>query len=133
MGFVFRISYILHEQSHPNTFVCHLFSAYHSSEQKLLALSYTRYTDRAAHVFMFALGENKLNLRQQKCLHLHYLSSCPPFWFARKNHPIRSGSYSVYDFETWHEAAGNGALQSLYKSWPWDDLDLFYGKVNLGH
>ena len=32
-------------------------------------------------------------------------------------------------FETWHEASGNGALQSLYKSWPWD---LFYGKVNLG-
>ena len=27
----------------------------------------------------------------------------------------------------------NGALQSLYKSIPWDDLDLFYGKVNLGH
>ena len=23
---------------------------------------------------------------------------------------------SVYDFETWHEASGNGALQSLYKS-----------------
>ena len=22
----------------------------------------------------------------------------------------------VYDFETWHEASGNGALQSLYKS-----------------
>ena len=38
----------------------------------------------------------------------------------------------AYDFETWHEALGNGALQSLYKSWPWDDLDLFYSKVNLG-
>ena len=35
------------------------------------------------------------------------------------------------DFETWHEASGNGTLQSLYKSWPWDDLDLFYGKINL--
>ena len=22
----------------------------------------------------------------------------------------------AYDFETWHEASGNGALQSLYKS-----------------
>ena len=38
----------------------------------------------------------------------------------------------AYDFETWHEASRNGALQSLYKSWPWDDLDLFYGKVNFG-
>ena len=39
----------------------------------------------------------------------------------------------AYDFETWHEASGSRALQSLYKSWPWDDLDLFYGKVNIGH
>ena len=30
------------------------------------------------------------------------------------------------------EASGNGALRSLYKSRPWDDLDLFYGNVNLG-
>ena len=37
----------------------------------------------------------------------------------------------TYDFETWCEASGNGALQSLYKSWPCDNLDLFYGKVNL--
>ena len=36
----------------------------------------------------------------------------------------------AHDFETWYEASGNGALQSLYKSLPWDDLDLFYGKVN---
>ena len=38
----------------------------------------------------------------------------------------------TYDFETWHKASGGGALQSLYKSRPWDDLDLFYGKVNIG-
>ena len=24
------------------------------------------------------------------------------------------------------------ALQCVYKSWPYDDLDLFYGKVNIG-
>ena len=24
------------------------------------------------------------------------------------------------------------ALQCVYKSWPCDDLDLFYGKVNIG-
>ena len=35
------------------------------------------------------------------------------------------------NFETWCEASMTGALQSLYKSWPWDDLDLFYGKVNM--
>ena len=38
-----------------------------------------------------------------------------------------------YDLETWHVALGTQALQSLYKWWPWVDLDLFYGKVNLGH
>ena len=32
-----------------------------------------------------------------------------------------------------HEASGGEALQSLYKSWPWNDLDLSYGKVNIGH
>ena len=34
-----------------------------------------------------------------------------------------------YDLETWHVALGTQALQSLYKWWPWVDLDLFYGKV----
>ena len=35
--------------------------------------------------------------------------------------------------ETGYEASGNGALQSLYKSRPYDDLDLFYGKVNIAY
>ena len=38
-----------------------------------------------------------------------------------------------YDLETWHVALGTQALQSLYKWWPWVDLDLFYGKVKSGH
>ena len=38
-----------------------------------------------------------------------------------------------YDLETWHVALGTQALQSLYKWWPWVDLDLFYHKVKLGH
>ena len=36
------------------------------------------------------------------------------------------------DFETWCEASVTRALQSFYKSLVWDDLDLFYGKVNIG-
>ena len=36
----------------------------------------------------------------------------------------------AYDFETWHEASGDGVLQNLYKSL--DDIDLFYGQANLG-
>ena len=31
-----------------------------------------------------------------------------------------------------HEASMAQALQCIYKSWPCDDLDLFYGKVNIG-
>ena len=34
--------------------------------------------------------------------------------------------------ETWHEASGTGALQCVYKLCHLDDLDLFYGKVNIG-
>ena len=34
--------------------------------------------------------------------------------------------------ETWHVASGSVVLQSLYKSWPLVDLDLFCGKVNFG-
>ena len=38
-----------------------------------------------------------------------------------------------YDLETWYAAFGTQALQSLYKWWPWVDLDLFYGKVKFGN
>ena len=34
--------------------------------------------------------------------------------------------------ETWHEASMVQALQCIKKSRPCDDLDLFYGKVNIG-
>ena len=35
--------------------------------------------------------------------------------------------------ESWYVASRTLAHLSLYKSWPWDDNDLFYGKVNLGY
>ena len=38
-----------------------------------------------------------------------------------------------YDLETLHVTSGTQVLQSLYKWWPWVDLDLFYSKVKLGH
>ena len=34
--------------------------------------------------------------------------------------------------ETWHEALMGQSLQCVYKSWPCDDLGLFYGLVNIG-
>ena len=33
------------------------------------------------------------------------------------------------DLETWYAASGARVLQSLFKWWPWVDLELFYGKV----
>ena len=34
--------------------------------------------------------------------------------------------------ETWHVASVTRVLQYIYNLWPWDDLDIFYGKVNMG-
>ena len=44
---------------------------------------------------------------------------------------INSKNLKKYDFETWHEASVKGALQNLYKSCLWDDLDLLNGDVNI--
>ena len=36
------------------------------------------------------------------------------------------------DLETWYAASAVWLLPSLFKWWPWVDLDLFYGKVKFG-
>ena len=36
------------------------------------------------------------------------------------------------DFESWYVASGAPVLPSLFKWWPWVDLDLFYGNVKFG-
>ena len=36
------------------------------------------------------------------------------------------------DLETWCAASGAWVLPSLFKWWPWVDLDLLYGKVKFG-
>ena len=35
--------------------------------------------------------------------------------------------------ETWYVAFGTPAHHSLFKLWPWSDLDLIYGKVKFGY
>ena len=35
--------------------------------------------------------------------------------------------------EIWYVASETLAHHNLYKSWHWDDLELFYGKVKYGH
>ena len=36
------------------------------------------------------------------------------------------------DLESWYVASGAPVLPSLFKWWPWVDLNLFYGKVKFG-
>ena len=36
---------------------------------------------------------------------------------------------TVDDFESWYAASDAQVLSSLFKWWPWVDLDLFYGNV----
>ena len=38
----------------------------------------------------------------------------------------------VDDLESWYAAFGARVLPSLFKWWPWYDLDLFHGKVKFG-
>ena len=59
--------------------------------------------------------------------------SWPPCPYMVKTFKNLLQNQKSYELETWHVALGTYALQSLYKWWPWDDLDLFYGKVKLGH
>ena len=56
---------------------------------------------------------------------------CPYMVKSFKNLFLQS--QSSYDFETRYASSGTQALQSLYKWWPWVDLDLFYVKAKLDH
>ena len=73
-------------------------------------------------------------------LHKVYINDDPgltlTYFTARSNwvtYTFEWGKQKTYDLETWHVALGTQAPQSLYKWWSWVDLDLFYGKVKLGH
>ena len=46
---------------------------------------------------------------------------------------ILSGTALTYCNKTWHVASGTRVLQCVYTSLLYNDLDLFYGKVKLGH
>ena len=43
-----------------------------------------------------------------------------------------SGNWQADFHETWYVASGTPAHHSLFKWWPWSDLDLFYGTVKFG-
>ena len=48
-----------------------------------------------------------------------------------KNLPLRNRQTDFY--ETWYVASGTPSHHSLFKWWPWSDLDLFYGTVKFGN
>ena len=43
-----------------------------------------------------------------------------------------SGTQKANDLGPWYIALGPWTHQSLFKWWPWLDLDLFYGKIKFG-
>ena len=45
----------------------------------------------------------------------------------KKNQPL--GNQKADDLESWYAALGTQVLPSMFKWWPWNDLDLFYGMV----
>ena len=47
-----------------------------------------------------------------------------------KNHLLCN--QKTNDLECWYAALGTRLLPSLFKWWPWDDLDLLCGKVKFG-
>ena len=53
------------------------------------------------------------------------------WWKPFKNHLLRNRRTDFH--ETWYVALVTPAHHSLYKWWPWVDLDLFYGKVKFGN
>ena len=58
----------------------------------------------------------------------------PPCPYMVKTLQKSSSLEPVADFhETWYVASGTPAHHSLFKWWPWSDLDLFYGKVKFGN
>ena len=63
--------------------------------------------------------------------HMTKMAAMPIYCKTFKNLLLQN--QKSYDLETWHVALGTQALQNLYKWWPWVNLDLFYGKVKLGH
>ena len=53
--------------------------------------------------------------------------SCPYMVKTLKNLLLRN--QKADDLGTWYAALGARVLPSLFKWWPWIDLDIFYGKV----
>ena len=65
-------------------------------------------------------------------------------WWHDAGHMIKMAATPIYGknpskiffsdiHETWYVAFGTPAHHSLFKWWPWSDIDIFYGKVKFGN
>ena len=63
--------------------------------------------------------------------HMTMMAATPIYGKNPSNIFSRTGGPIFY--ETWDVASGTPAHHSLFKWWPWSDLDLFYGKVIFGN
>ena len=82
---------------------------------------------------MKALRYKEMKIWWHDAGHMTKMAAIPYMIKTFENHLLQNRM--SYDLETLLVASGTQALQSLYKWWPWVDLDLFYGKVkcvNLG-
>ena len=76
-----------------------------------------------------------LEMGEQKCVQMVQVTwprwpPCPYMVKILKNLLLRN--QTADDLETWYVALGSRVLPSLFKWWPWVDLDIFYGKVKFG-
>ena len=62
--------------------------------------------------------------------HMTKMAAIPIYGKNLKN--LLLWNQKAYDLETLYVALGARVLPSLFKWWPWVDLDLFYGKVEFG-
>ena len=62
--------------------------------------------------------------------HMTKMATMPIYGKNLKNHLL--WNQKADDLESWYAALGTQVLPCLFKWWPWNDLDLFYGKFEFG-
>ena len=62
--------------------------------------------------------------------HMTKMAAMPIYGKNLKKSSLRN--QKADDLESWYAALGTQVLPNIFKWWPWDDLDLFYGKVKFG-
>ena len=63
--------------------------------------------------------------------HMTKMATMPIYGKKSKSHLL--WNQKVNDLESWYAALETQALPSLFKWCPWDEFDLFHGKVKFSH